>query len=886
VGDEYDEDDEEEETSSRHPYRYSTMTSTTSTTSYIGQMILHRLLSLRYLSDCTPLIFYTILTNGKYAAVAVVSLYLVIILFWLPFWLLSFVISEWGVYLCMIGTIFLIGRMIIRLIAFPGASQKIITDIEQEFNKYSIRMIHTACINIIELATVFEPRDKSGEQTLESRTVAIVPNIWRRVKSFRCRVLAVYIDVLQHMYQQQQDDDNAITSLELSSNSIPIDAALPNGNYGPNLTRYGNNLLSGDIGNVLALPLKVRNDGRELLQRLENVTQLINHLESVAGPLLEQKSKIVTEQSRVVAGKMKDAASELRDFVASFKGSDDSTDTLDDPTDVMRRKIEEQGKGNMMETMKIALTNVATMLDPPPHNSIFGLDVIRGCMLSRYQGSKQLWVQRPTGGRIDVVHFPAKKSNNGEGIVNPNAVLYCNPNAGLIEVVTGMSLTGGNVPTVDSNGNNVSNDSWVDYYTEQGIDVYVFNYAGYGRSYGTTACLRGPIYQGEPSTGCLRKLYRIIRSALFSFQPTPDTVRVDGIAVAKHILLECGVTNLYIHGESIGGIAAAGTARYLSQSALRDHIVLLICDRTFCNLEAIAQRLVGDWTGYAIRFLTPLWNTDVTGDFLAASCPKIVASDAADVIIAEPSSLKSGIAIWKELHREVATTKGIGWIPSTPLQYRMAEWENCCVNDSKHVSPATLFRAQPPVWPRDKHVSFEEAFHFAACCKRIGKLATSVARAASRENEGLDSLDVSSQPIVVQAWAILGSCDGLTGATLGVATKRGYDASITWLCAVLVFGGQIVARQAEKRTQHQQGTMATLEIAPSDFDIRPNDCRLHDEDVCSVYPRPIPIVLQTVISLLEIADESMVKCKFIMFTLYYLPVLLLTNLLCTVLSYY
>lgn len=241
----------------------------------------------------------------------------------------------------------------------------------------------------------------------------------------------------------------------------------------------------------------------------------------------------------------------------------------------------------------------------------------------------------------------------------------------------------------------------------------------------------------------------------------------------------------------------------------------------------------------------------------------MVASDAADVIIAEPSSLKSGIAIWKELHRGVATTKGIGWVPSTPLQYRMAEWENCCVNDSKHVSPTALFRAQPPVWPRDKHISFEEAFHFAACCKRIGKLATTLARTASRENEGLDSLDVSRQPILVQAWAILGSCDGLTGATLGVATKRGYDASITWLCAVLVFGGQVVAKQAEKRVQQHQGSFATLEIVASDFDIRPSNARLCDEDVCSVYPRPIPIVLQSLVSFIEVTDESMVKRKFI-----------------------
>jgi hypothetical protein len=590
--------------------------------------------------------------------------------------------------------------------------------------------------------------------------------------------------------------------------------------------------------------------------------KLINNLEQVASPLLENKSKIVVEPARIAAGKMKDAANELRDFVSSLKASDDADSTDDDNSnDAVRRKIEEQSKASTIEIVKTSLTNVALMLDPPPHNSIFGLDVIRGCLLSRYRSATQMWVRRPNGGMIDVIHVPAKGYNGGGSEHNnTKAVLYCNPNAGLIEVVAGMSLTGGNVPTVDSD--NAQNDSWIDYYIDRGIDVFIFNYAGYGRSYGTTLCVRGPIYHGEQLPGCLRKLYRMVRAALFSFQPTPDSLRVDGIAVAKHVILECGVKNLFLHGESIGGVSAAGTARYLSQSSLRSHLSLLVCDRTFCNLEAIAQRLVGTWSGYAIHCLTPMWNTDVTGDFLAASCPKMVASDAADAVIAEPSSLKSGIAIWKELHRGVATTKGIGWVPETPLQYRMAEFENCCVNDPKHVSPTMLFRAQPPVWPRDKHVSFEEAFHFAACCKRIGKFATTVARSVSRENESFDNMDIAQQSILVQAWAILGSCDGLTGATLGVATKRGFDATITWLCAVLVFGGQVVAAQAERRMHQQNGLIAGLETVQDDFDVRPVEYRLQDADISSLYPRPIPVVLESLVAFMEVQDEAMTKCKW------------------------
>lgn len=143
---------------------------------------------------------------------------------------------------------------------------------------------------------------------------------------------------------------------------------------------------------------------------------------------------------------------------------------------------------------------------------------------------------------------------------------------------------------------------------------------------------------------------------------------------------------MVIHGESIGGVAASGAARKLTESAfLKDKVALLVCDRTFCNLEAVAQRLVGSWTGYAIRALAPFWSTDVAGDFLAANCPKVVANDCADAIIADASSLKSGIAFWKEIQRGVDSTKGVGWIMEAPVEYRMADWENVCVNGKNFV---------------------------------------------------------------------------------------------------------------------------------------------------------------------------------------------------------
>ena len=164
-------------------------------------------------------------------------------------------------------------------------------------------------------------------------------------------------------------------------------------------------------------------------------------------------------------------------------------------------------------------------------------------------------------------------------------------------------------------------------------------------------------------------------------KPTPDTLRADGLAVGAHIISNLGVSNLVIHGESIGGLAASFTANQLSQSSFsRSKLCLLICDRTFCNLEAVAQRLVGGWSGYAIRMLAPFWSTDVASDFLSATCPKVVANDSADAIIFDSASLKSGIAFWKEVQKSTST-KGVGWMLDAPIQYRMAvDYENVSVN--------------------------------------------------------------------------------------------------------------------------------------------------------------------------------------------------------------
>lgn len=75
---------------------------------------------------------------------------------------------------------------------------------------------------------------------------------------------------------------------------------------------------------------------------------------------------------------------------------------------------------------------------------------------------------------------------------------------------------------------------------------------------------------------------------------------------------------------------------------------VLIADRTFANLPALAQRLVASWAGKAVNLLTR-WQTDNAGNYLRATCPKLLCSDPCDDIIHDGASLKSGVALRVEL---------------------------------------------------------------------------------------------------------------------------------------------------------------------------------------------------------------------------------------------
>jgi hypothetical protein len=211
-------------------------------------LLLRRCVQWKSAADALPTAFHVVVTNGKICALAVLGCYLIFISLWFPFWLLSFLLTEWGVYGLVVGTIFFLGRCLIRLIAFPGASQKVTKEIEAEFAKYSVRMIVSASTALSELASaVIHALEAavvaaSGAGNIKSASNSSIhssniPGLWRRAKMVRDRVLGVYLEVLLYLYQQ------APTSC--------------NSNQDAFINKFGNNRLQGDVGTLGNLTVRI-----------------------------------------------------------------------------------------------------------------------------------------------------------------------------------------------------------------------------------------------------------------------------------------------------------------------------------------------------------------------------------------------------------------------------------------------------------------------------------------------------------------------------------------------------------------------------------------------------------------------------------------------------
>ena len=206
-----------------------------------ARRLMFRFAQIHTLADCLPSFAQMITTSGKLSGVAFLGIYFAFILLWLPFWLLSFFVTEFGVYAISVATIFYLGRAIIRMIAFPGASSKVVQEVEIEFAKYSVRMLVAAANCLRELAQAVVATGESGT-TATSRgnggsiSYYDIQPLWKRAKSYRDRALGVFLDVLTYIYEHPQQ--------------VPTQ---PDNQR----TRFGTNRMVGDIGNLNGLTVSL-----------------------------------------------------------------------------------------------------------------------------------------------------------------------------------------------------------------------------------------------------------------------------------------------------------------------------------------------------------------------------------------------------------------------------------------------------------------------------------------------------------------------------------------------------------------------------------------------------------------------------------------------------
>jgi len=174
-------------------------------------------------------------------------------------------------------------------------------------------------------------------------------------------------------------------------------------------------------------------------------------------------------------------------------------------------------------------------------------------------------------------------------------MIFCQPNAGYYEAM-------------------LQDSEWIDFYLENGLNVFLWNYRGFARSTGT---------------------------------PNPDLIRRDGESVVDYLRQELGVKKIGVHGQSLGGLVATHLAKHKG-------LDYLCADRTFSELANIAELTYGRIAGALYRLIT-WWTDDISNDFLESSCYKVMAFDSNDEVINPLGSLKHGV-MSKLTERKLITT--------------------------------------------------------------------------------------------------------------------------------------------------------------------------------------------------------------------------------------
>jgi len=286
-------------------------------------------------------------------------------------------------------------------------------------------------------------------------------------------------------------------------------------------------------------------------------------------------SKQLVLQCVTTASKLRRVSLFLADRESIISECADESDESSDTT--IQEESDVEPEGNQWLIVK---SFQDWQLARSPFKAVASIDFLRADLLSKF-GGRQRWIESFDGTKLDTIFLPGKFPGKFQ---DNRTMLLCNPNCGIYEFSGYQS-------------------QWLRFYHEQGINVMMYNYRGYGRSEGW---------------------------------PHPFKLQRDGEAILDHLVKVENVERIGIHAESIGGVVACHLLAH------QNLVSLLIADRTFCDLAATAESLVGNWAGKAIRALG--WQVDNVDVFLSSPVYKVCTCDPNDEIISDHASLKSGIA--------------------------------------------------------------------------------------------------------------------------------------------------------------------------------------------------------------------------------------------------
>jgi hypothetical protein len=156
---------------------------------------------------------------------------------------------------------------------------------------------------------------------------------------------------------------------------------------------------------------------------------------------------------------------------------------------------------------------------------------------------------------------------------------------------------------------------WLDFYRNNGINVFAWNYRGYGGSEGS---------------------------------PNPSKMYDDGEMVVEYLRNNRGIQQskvcianfieIGVHGQSLGGAVAAHLARNCNMD-------FVLIDRSFSSLAKVVEYSYGRIANILLNILTFFtWKLDTTNNYIYANTYKVIAYDPKDEVIPELSSVKNGVA--------------------------------------------------------------------------------------------------------------------------------------------------------------------------------------------------------------------------------------------------